>query len=142
MSCRKRAARNHFDLGRRNAHRPRQRDCVSRNALGVALRLGVLQVKRIAQCLERHIVRVLKVFHRLAQHLGSRPYHLLKVLLVGAAFLQSLAVFKRALYRGHQVFALERFEKVVVCAATHRIDRHADIVNGRNHDDRQLGFCA
>ena len=136
----KSAARNHLDLGRRDAHRPRQRDGVSGHALGVAFRLGILQVKRVAQCLKRHVVGVLQVFHRLAQHLGARPHHLLQILLVGVALLQRLPMLKRALHRGHQVFALKGLEKVVVSAAAHRVDRHADVVNGRNHDYRQIGI--
>ena len=133
----KRAARDDLDLGRRNAHGARQGDGVSGYALGVAFSLGVLQVERVAQRFERHVVGVLQVFHRLAQHLGARPHHLLQVLLVVVALLQGLAVVERALHGGDQVFALEGLEQVVVGAAAHGVDGHADVVNGGDHHHRE-----
>ena len=43
-----------------------------------------------------------------------------------------------ALHRADQVLALEGLEQIVVGAAAHGVDGHADVVNGRDHDDGKL----
>ena len=125
-----------------NAHGPRQRDGVRGHALGVALGLGVLQVQRVAQRLQRHVVGVFQILHRVAQHLGARPHHLLQALLVVLALFQHLAMLQSPLHRVDQVFALERLEQVVVGAAAHGVDGHADVVDGRDHHHRQIADAA
>ena len=55
-----------------------------------------------------------------------------------SAFLQRLPVLKCALHGGNQVLAFEWLQKVVVGAAAHRVDGHADVVDCRDHDDGQI----
>ena len=125
------AARDDLDLRRGDAHGAGQRDGVRGHPLGVAFGLGVLQVERVAQRLQRDVVGVLQIFHGLAEHLGSGAHHLLKVLLVVVALLQELAVVEGALHGAHQVLALEGLEQIVVGAAAHGVDGHADVVDRR-----------
>ena len=134
------AARDDLDFRRGNAHGAGQRDGVSGDALGVAFGFGVLQVERVAQRLERDVVGVLQIFHGLAQHLGAGAHHLFEVLLVVVALLQRLAMVEGALHGGHQVLALKGLEQIVVGAAAHGVDGHADVVNGRDHDDGKIGL--
>jgi len=116
----------------------RASDGVSGYTLGVTFRLRVLEIEGVAQSLQCYVVGVLQIFHGLTQHFGSGANYLFKILLVGVILLESLAVIESALYCGDQVFTLEGLEQIVVSAATHRVDGHADVVDRRDHDDRQV----
>jgi hypothetical protein len=85
---------------------------------------------------------VLQVFHRLAKHLGACANHLLQVLLVIVTLLQGLAVLESAVHGGHEVLPFKRLQQVVVGPAPHRIDGHADVVNGADHNHRNVGQFA
>ena len=45
---------------------------------------------------------------------------------------------QRALHRADQVLALEGLEQIVVSAAAHGVDGHADVVDGGHHDHGKL----
>ncbi len=49
---------------------------------------------------------------------------------------------ERALHGGQQLLALERLEEIVVGAAAHGVNGHADVVNGGDHDDGKIGLQA
>src|ERR1700722_17516220 len=49
-------------------------------------------------------------------------------------------MIERALHGVQQLLALKRLEEVVVGSATHGVNGYADIVNGGDHDDRQIGL--
>ena len=95
----KSAARNDLDFLGRNPHGARQRDRVSRYPLGVPLGLRVFQVQGVAQRLQGHVVGVLQIFHRMAQHLRPGPHHLFQALVVILCLLKRLPVIQRSLDR-------------------------------------------
>jgi hypothetical protein len=65
-----------------------------------------------------------------------------KVLLVVVGLLQGLAMVEGALHGVEQVLALEGLEQVVISAAAHGVDGHADVMNGGDHNDGELRLLA
>ena len=125
-----------------DAHGAGQGDGVSGYALGMAFGLGVFEIQRVAQRFQRHVVGVLQILHGLAQHLGAGADDLFEILLVVVALLQCLSMVEGALHGVDEMLALEGLEQVVVSAAAHGVDGHADVVNGGNHDDGKLRLLA
>ena len=134
------AARDDLDFLGRNAHGASERDGIGRDALGVALGFRVLQVECVAEGLKRDVVGVLEIFHGVAQHLGAGANHFFEALVVVLGFFERLAMIEGALDGVEQLVALKRLEQVVVCAAAHGVDSHADVVNGGDHDDGKIGL--
>ena len=132
------AARNHLDLNRGDAHGARQSNGIGGHPFRMPFGFGVLQVKCVAQRLERHVVGVFEIFHGLAQHLGAGAHNLFEILLVVVTFLERLAMIERPLHCGDQMLALKRLEQIVVGAATHRVNGHADVVDRTHHDHGKL----
>jgi len=106
--------------------------------LGVSLGLGVLQVQRVAQRLQRDVVGGFNIFHGLTEQFGSGPHRHFKVLLVAVVLLQGLPVFQGALNGAEQALALEGLEHIVVGSAMHGVDGHADVMNRRDHHHGKL----
>ena len=99
----------------------------------MSFRLRVLQIQRVAQSLQRHIVGVLQILHRVAKHFGPGPHHLFQALLVVVALFQQLAVLQCALHCAHQVVALEWLEQIVVRTAPHGVDGYTDVMDCGHH---------
>ena len=106
----------------------------------MAFGFRVLEVKGIAERLEGHVVGVLQILHGVAQHFSAGADHFFEALVVALGFLKGAAVVDGPLHGAEQLIALEGLEEVVVSAATHGIDGHADVVHGRDHDDGKVGL--
>ena len=134
------AAGNDLDLLRRNAHGAGQGDGIGGDALGVAFGLRVLEVEGVAERLEGDVVGVFQILHGVAQHLGAGADHFFQALVVVVGLLKGVAVVERALHGAEQLLALEGLEQIVVGAAAHGVDGHADVVDGGDHDDGKVGL--
>ena len=92
------AAGDDLDLRRADSHGAGQSDGVRGYTLGMPFGLGIFQIQGVAQRLQRHVVGVFQVFHRLAQHLGASAHDLLQVLLIVVAILKGLTMVQCALH--------------------------------------------
>ena len=106
----------------------------------MAFGFRVLEVEGVAERLEGDVVGVFQVLHGVAQHLGAGADHFFEALVVVLGLLKGAAVVERPLHGAEQLLALEGLEKIVVGAAAHGVDGHADVVHGRDHDDGKVGL--
>ena len=100
----------------------------------------VFQIQRVAQRLERDVVRTLQVSHGGLQLIGAGLDQGFQVRLIRSVLHLQASVLQGAADSVQELLALERLQKVVVCPVSNGGQRHRNIMHGGNHHHRHVGI--
>ena len=109
------------------------------DALAMTFGFGVLQVERATEGFQCVVVRLFELSERDSELPGALFDLMLELELVAAVFRDEAAMLKSAADAEEELVFFEGLEDVVVSAATDGFESRGNVVDGGDHDDRDLG---